>query len=250
MPKVTDSKYLVMAGWSDVPHLDDKTKRELRAATPPHLRKAREFGIPVLGSGAVFPILEENILVDPIPIPDTWPQIGGLDFGWDHPFAAVRLAWDRDADCLYVVQDFRQSELTPALARVGMAAWDKWLPFAWPHDGLQHDKGSGEQLAEQYRSAGFNMLQERATFLDGSFGVEAGISEMLERMQTGRWKVFNTCAYWIEEYRLYHRKDGLIQKIRDDVISASRYAMMMRRYACRRPARTGKKIDLPSWRTA
>jgi hypothetical protein len=250
VPKVSASKYLIMAGWADVPHLDEKTKRELRDATPLHLRKAREFGIPVLGSGAVFPVPEEQVLVAPIPIPDTWPQIGGMDFGWGHPFGAVTLAWDRDKDCLYVTKDFRQPELTPALASISLAAWDSWMPWAWPHDGLQHDKGSGEQLAEQYKRAKFDMTPERATFLDGSNGLEAGIMEMLERMQTGRWKVFNTCAYWIEEYRMYHRKDGLIQKIRDDVISASRYAMMMRRYARCRPSRKQSFKPRLNWRQA
>ena len=54
---------------------------------------------------------------------------------------------------------------------------------------------------------------------------------MLQRMQTGRWKVFSTCQAWMEEFRLYHRSDGKIVKERDDVISASRYALMMKRYA-------------------
>ena len=47
---------------------------------------------------------------------------------------------------------------------------------------------------------------------------------MLDRMQTGRWKVFSTCRAWLEERRLYHRKDGVVVKERDDAISASRYA--------------------------
>ncbi|USJ25190.1 terminase large subunit domain-containing protein [Ensifer adhaerens] len=54
---------------------------------------------------------------------------------------------------------------------------------------------------------------------------------MLQRMQTGRFKVFSTCGDWFEEFRLYHRKDGRIVKERDDVISASRYALMMKRFA-------------------
>ena len=32
------------------------------------------------------------------------------------------------------------------------------------------------------------------------------------------------------KYRMYHRKDGLLVKEGDDAISASRYAMMMKRY--------------------
>lgn len=252
MPEINPSKYLVLAGWDDAPHLTEKAKEELRRAyaSRPHELKARRLGIPVLGSGAVFPVPEEDILIEPIPIPDSWPQIAGMDFGWDHPFAAVTLAWNRDIDCIYVTRDFRQSQMTPVMAKVALHAWDKWLPWAWPHDGLQHDKGSGDQLAEQYKGAGFDTTPERATFLDGSSGLEAGITEMLDRMQTGRWKVFSTCGLWIEEFRVYHRKDGLIQKIKDDVISASRYAMMMRRYARCRPVRSsGVKIP-KNWRVA
>ena len=103
--------------------------------------------------------------------------------------------------------------------------------------GLQHDKGSGEQLAQQYRKQGVAMLPEHATFLDGTNGVEAGVSEMLTRMQTGRLKVAAHLADWWEEFRLYHREAkgplGIPQivKINDDLLSASRYAMMCLRYA-------------------
>ena len=48
---------------------------------------------------------------------------------------------------------------------------------------------------------------------------------------SGRWKVFSTCGGWFSEKRLYHRKDGQIVKIKDDILSASRYAFMMRRFA-------------------
>jgi L-lactate utilization protein LutB len=96
---------------------------------------------------------------------------------------------------------------------------------------LQHDKGSGEQLAKQYKDHGLNMLNERATFEDGSNGVEAGISELFDRMQTGRFKVFSNLHDWLEEFRMYHRKNGLIVKMGDDLMSATRYALMMRRRA-------------------
>lgn len=252
MPEINPSKFLVMAGWNDVPHLSEADKADLRRAfaNRPHELKAREHGIPVLGSGSVFPVPETDIVIDPIPIPDSWPQLGGMDFGWDHPYAAIQMAWDRDTDTLYVTKDFRQSQTTPVMAKVALHAWDSWLPWAWPHDGLQHDKGSGEQLAEQYKAVGFKMMPERAQFIDGSFGLEAGIAEMLDRMQTGRWKVFSTCAYWIEEFRLYHRKDGLIEKVRDDTISASRYGMMMKRYAERRPVKRASAKPRPNWRVA
>ena len=66
-------------------------------------------------------------------------------------------------------------------------------------------------------------------------GVEAGVLEMLDRMQTGRWKVFSHLTEWFEEFRMYHRKDGKIVKEMDDLLSSSRYAMMMKRFAITKP---------------
>ncbi len=86
-------------------------------------------------------------------------------------------------------------------------------------------------LADQYRVQGLNMLPERATFENGDSGVEAGIMEMLQRMQTGRLKIFRNCVEFFEERRMYHRKDGKIVKERDDIISAVRYGLMMLREA-------------------
>jgi hypothetical protein len=232
-------------------HYAPEEREAIVAAYPAHERKARARGIPTLGSGRVFPIDEDALKVEAFEIPEAWVQIGGIDFGWDHPTAACRLAWDRDTDTLYVTACYALREATPVIHAAALKAWGAWLPWAWPHDGLQHDKGSGEALAGQYRRQGLVMLPERATFEDGSSGLEAGVSEMLERMQTGRLKVFAHLEDWFGELRLYHRKDGLIVKEQDDRLAATRYAMMMRRFAARRPKRhdskKGANIGPGSW---
>lgn len=215
----------------DAEHFTPEERQKIIDGYPPHEREARTKGIPTLGSGLIFPVMEEDIICRPFSIPSVWPQIVGADFGYDHPFGAARLAWDRDADVVYVTANYRARQSTPIIHAAAIKPWGDWIPVAWPHDGLQHDKGSGEQLAKLYRDQGLNMLPERATWPDGGNGVEAGIAEMLDRMLTGRWKVFDTCAEWLEERRLYHRKDGKIVKERDDVISASRYGLMMLRSA-------------------
>ncbi|WP_255877963.1 terminase large subunit domain-containing protein [Sinorhizobium fredii] len=225
----------------DAEHYSAEERARIIASYPAHEREARTKGVPSLGSGRIFPIAEESIKVDPFEIPKHWVQIGGLDFGWDHPFAATGCAWDRDADVFYVTKVYREREATPIIHAAALKPWGAWLPWSWPHDGLQHDKGSGEQLAQQYKAQGLSMLPERATFDDGTNGVEAGLSDMLQRMQTGRFKVFSTCGPWFEEFRLYHRKDGKIVKERDDVISASRYALMMKRFA-------KVKADAAAWK--
>lgn len=218
----------------DVEHYTPEQREAIIASYPSHEREARAKGIPTMGSGRVFPIEEEYIKIAPFEIPSHWTQLCGIDFGWDHPSAGIRMAWDRDNDILYVINCYRARENTPAMFASAVRPWGDWLKWAWPHDGLQHDKGSGEQLAVQYRQNGLSMLPERATFDDGSNGLEAGVAEMLDRMQTGRLKVFSHLNDWFEEFRLYHRKDGIIVKMNDDILSATRYAMMMRRFATTR----------------
>lgn len=239
------SRHVVTMTIDDAEHYTPEQRAEIIASYPEHERAARVRGVPSMGSGRVFPLDEEAITVPPIPIPGHWPQINGLDFGWDHPFAAVNLAWDRDSDCVYVCKEYAARETTPVIHAASIKPWGDWIPCAWPHDGLQHDKGSGEELAKQYEAQGLKMCSEKATFEGGGNGVEAGVMEMLDRMQTGRWKVFSTCGGYLQEFRLYHRVDGLIVKLKDDRISASRYALMMLREAKTKPR--AQKLVIPNF---
>lgn len=215
----------------DALHYTAEDRAAIIASYPEHEREARTRGIPIMGSGRVFPIAEAGISVESFHIPAHWPRIVGLDFGWDHPAAAVWMAWDRDTDTVYVYDVWRAREQSVAMQSLVLRARGDWIPVAWPHDGLQHDKGSGEQLAKQYKTAGVAMLRERAQFEDGTNGVEAGIQEMLKRMQTRQLRVFKHLEDWFEEFRDYHRKDGLIVKERDDLMAATRYGLMELRHA-------------------
>jgi phage terminase large subunit-like protein len=231
----------------DAEHYTPEQRAAIAATYPPHEREARLKGTPALGSGRIFPVTQESITVDALPIAPHWAQIGGLDFGWDHPTAAVKLAWDRDADVVYVAASYRVSEATPLIHAGALKPWGTSLPWAWPHDGLAHDRTSGEQLAEVYRKHGLKLLPDKAEFEDGTSGVEAGLLVMLERMQTGRLKVFRHLADWLEEFRLYHREDGKVLKLRDDLMSATRYALMCLRFA--KPIGGGsftRKIEYPA----
>jgi phage terminase large subunit-like protein len=219
----------------DAEHYTPEERARIISGYPEHEREARAKGIPTLGSGRVFPVTEESIREPQPQIQPHWARIAGLDIGWDHPTAVAWLAWDRDADVIHVYDCYRAKEQTPVVHSAAIRSRGKWIPVAWPHDGLQHDKGSGEQIAQQYRDQDVAMLPEKATFLDGSNGVEAGIMEMLQRMQTGRLKVAAHLNDWWEEFRLYHRKDGVIVKEGDDLMAATRYALMMLRLAVTEP---------------
>jgi hypothetical protein len=111
-------------------------------------------------------------------------------------------------------------------------------------------EGAGKPLADQYRAQGLEMLHQHAQFEDGSVSVEAGIADMLIRMEGGRFKVLKHLNEWFEEFRLYHRKDGRVHKEGDDLMSATRYAVMMLRYAqTSRPLRRPEPDPRESWLT-
>lgn len=225
----------------DAEHYTPEQRKAIIATYPSHEREARAMGIPTLGSGRIFPVAEEVIRERSILIPAHWPRITGMDFGWDHPTAAVWLAHDKDTDTVHVYDCYRVKEATPVIHGAAIKAKGAWIPVAWPHDGLQHDKGSGIALATQYRTQGLAMLKDKATHApdpaqkqkegEGGNSVEAGLMDMLDRMQTGRLKVAAHLHDWWEEFRLYHRQDGKIVKVGDDLLSATRYALMMLRFA-------------------
>ena len=236
---IKDGQALIQATWDDAPHMTGEIRKQILEALPPHERKMREKGIPVLGSGLVFPLPEEDLLCDPIDIPDHWPRLCGIDFGWDHPTAVTWIAWDRDSDVVYVYDSYSLRQETVPVHSSAINARGKWIPVIWPMDGRQADKGSGKNLTEQYRKESVNMLREHFSnppsqgMKEGTGGnsVEAGIQQMLTRFQTKRLKIFKNQGKLLEELRMYHRKDGKIVPIHDDVISALRYCVMSLRKA-------------------
>lgn len=224
----------VTASMTDAPHLSARAVEEYLAGCAEHERDTRVKGIPMLGEGAVFNVSDDSFVIDPVPIPSHFRVICGIDFGIDHPAAACWLAHDADDDVIYVYDCYRKANETPVYHVGAVKARGENIPVAWPHDGINRDKGSGRQLIELYNDHGLNSLGLSARWDDESGGgqsTERGVVEILERMRTGRWKVFRTCSAWLEEKRMFHRKDGKIVKVNDDVIMAGLYALMMLRYA-------------------
>lgn len=214
----------------DAGHISPEERQTIVNGYPAHERDARTRGIPVLGSGLVYPVEDSLITVDPFPIPSYWQRIGAMDFGWDHPFAAGDIYYDFRKDTAYLTTTYRISHRTPADHVQVLRKWGD-INFAWPRDGHQHDKGSGKKLADIYRTEGLQMLEEHAQFEDGTYNVEPGLFDLLLRMKDGRFKVFSTCTDFFHEKQLYHRKDGKIYKVGDDIMDLTRYGIMSLRHA-------------------
>lgn len=216
----------------DALHITPEMRKSILASYPAHERDARAMGVPMLGSGRVF-MTDEEVLAEPAisEVPQHWAKLWGIDFGLAHPFGAVLVLWDKDADVVHIHHTVRMPEGLPLNHAAAMKPVGSMVPVAWPHDGDNREAGSGVALEKLYRIQGLKMLPGHATMPGGGYSLEAGVLEMDTRMQTGRLRVASHLTDWFGEYRMYHRKDGLIVKHRDDLMSATRQAIMMLRAA-------------------
>ncbi len=210
-------------------HFTKEMAEEAISAYKPHERDTRAYGIPMAGEGKVFTVPEEEIKCEPFEIPRHFRRINGIDFGINHYFAAVGLAHDADTDTIYVYKTFKSKGTTPDYHVPAIKAWGDWIPVAWPHDGMNREKGSGLQLYKHYAKRELKMLGHSARYEQekgGAQGVEDIALQILIRMQTGRFKVFANLSDWFDEYRTLHRKGDVIQPTNDDVMKATFYAVM------------------------
>ncbi|MES2367687.1 MAG: terminase family protein [Pseudomonadota bacterium] len=242
MDEPTDGMYLQTATWDDAPHLDEDAKRQILSFYPAYQRDMRSRGVPLMGAGLIFEQDQAEITCPRFEIPQHWFLINGMDFGWDHPQAHIQLAIDPDTSCIYVVQAWKKSKKQPWEAWQSVKTWALDVPTAWPSDGNQHKQQLGKQDAVQqkalYEEAGWEMLDEQASWPDGGNGVETGLMQLNNLMGTGLFKIFSDLYEVVEEVREYHRKPlkatpsiSVIVKVKDDLIDAIRYAYMMARFA-------------------
>lgn len=220
------SRALITAGWDDVPHLDAGTKAELLAETPPYLRDARSKGTPSLGAGAIYPIPEDYIKVDPFPIPHHWPRAYSLDVGWNWT-AVLWCAWDPDTLTKYLYAEYKAGEELPTVHAAAIKARGEWIRGVIDPAANNRSQRDGERLMADYQMAGLDV-----TMSDNA--VSAGILKCWEDLQTGRTKVFSTLQQFFQEYRLYRRDEkGRIIKKNDHLMDDMRYLHLSGRAVAR-----------------
>lgn len=210
------SRKLITAGWEDVPHLDKQAQAELLEETPEWLRDARSKGIPSLGAGAIYPIPEDRIKVDPFPIPDYWPRTYALDVGWNWT-AVLWCAYDRDNGIKYLYGEYLAGEALPSVHADAIKARGDWIQGLIDPAANNRQQRDGERIMADYIQAGLHL--EKA---DNS--VEAGLVATWRDLSIGRTKVFSTLQHYFAEYRLYRRDEhGKIVKKKDHLMDCKRY---------------------------
>ena len=248
MNRLQSGQSLTNATWDDASekvlsmkgergHLSETVMEQILSSYSPHEREMRRYGRPSIGSGLIFPIGEEDIITEPVHLEDHWPRIAAIDFGWDHPTAVVWCAIDRDEEMFYVYDCYRASKASPSVHAGIIKSRPQFIPIAYPHDGNRRDSMGNPGLADQYRNLGCNFLIDHFTNPPalgenkGSNSIEEGLMAILQSMEAGKFKVFSTLSDWFEEFRMYHRKNNKVVPIRDDLMSATRYAFQSQRFA-------------------
>lgn len=209
-----------------------KTREEVDRfmnALPEWEREARIYGRPAAGEGKIFKVPESIYVIPPCELRTYWPRIIGLDFGMLHPTAAVWVAWDRDRNRLIVYDEYRVAN-TRAQEHAGnlLMRGAGEFPVAWPQDGYQREKGTGEALKDIYKKLGLNMMPVHAQHSSGVNGESlwSSVTDITNRLQTAQLVIFDSCRMLRDEIMVYHQKDGKIEEIGDDLIAAMRYAVM------------------------
>jgi len=210
------SKFVIHATWDDVSHLTQQAKDELWESIPAYQREARSKGIPSLGSGAIYPIAESDLVVPEMPIPDHWPRAYGMDVGWNRT-AVVWCALNRDTDVLYCYSEHYRGEAEPVVHVQAIQSRGKWIRGAIDPAARGRGQIDGRELLQMYTDLGLDL-----TPADNA--VESGIYHVMTRMSSGRLKIFPSLANTLSELRLYRRDErGKVVKARDHLMDALRY---------------------------
>ena len=234
---------LVRMGINDALHIPPEEIAARIARCPPNEVDCRIYGEIMQGEGPVFDYSELDIIHDKALATfanSKWAW--GLDFAHSsgsenaHPFAAVLCAYDEQYDRVYVMHEYRVRGKYPnehCTYILNHECGDARV--LWPHDGGRHDLG-GETIATLYKNGGQthrgNAGYRRGTGLNmdslpatSPQDFEPSITELGQRLRTGRLLIYRGCPLLLEELRNYHREGHQIVREDDDLVSAMRTAV-------------------------
>lgn len=222
------SKFVCNLTWEDAPHLTKEAKDELLASYSPHERDARSKGIPQLGSGAIFPISEADIVVEPFTLSDKWPRAYGMDVGWNRT-AAIWGAYDAKSDIWYLYSEHYRGQAEPSIHADAIKARGLWIPGVIDPNSDRRSESGGLELLTIYQRLGLELSK-------ANNAVEPGLLDMFQKLSSGRIKVFKHLQNWLAEYRVYRRdQNGRIVKKNDHLMDATRYLIMSGKNVMEKP---------------
>ena len=187
-----------------------------RSMSPARFRMMHEGGFE-RPEGMIYSQWNDSMIVDPFPIPHDWAHAAGIDFGFNHPTAAVWAARDPDG-VYYIYREHRKSGELLATHHQALIKPNGQKPDRWYADP------SARQSIAELRRLGLPLVP-------ANNDVPNGVDTVATLMATGRLKVFRTCKNWLDEVESYvwDTKDDIKtdkpRKVDDDLMDATRYLL-------------------------
>lgn len=226
----SSSRAVIQAGWIDAPWLGPEVIERMRKNTPPHLIEARMHGYPSLGSGNIYPVPLEDILVDPFPIPAHWKHMYALDVGWKRT-AVLWACINPDDGQVYLYSEHYQAETLPELHAAAIKSRGEWMHGVIDPAARGRAQADGAKLIDIYKRAGLKVIPAKNE-------VDAGLYNTWQMLETGKLKIFRTLTNFQKEYMIYRRdEDGKIIKTNDHLMDCMRYIINNLRVASQKPVR-------------
>jgi len=211
-------KIAIQAGWDDCAHLSDEAKAEMLSAIPEYQRDARSKGIPDLGSGAVYPISQDDYTTDLMPAA-SWPRAYGLDVGWRET-AAIWIGFDAETAMAIAYDEYFRGQAEPAIHAAAINAKGAWIPGACDPAAAGSNQIDGRCLFDVYAELGLNLSP-------ADNAVTAGTTKVWNLLSTGRLKINKRLVNLLRQMRIYRRDEkGVIVKADDHGPDALRYCVM------------------------
>ena len=224
------AKWVSSVTWEDVPHIPDGTKKDMYNSYSAEEREARSKGIPSVGSGRIYPILESDFVISPFKIPTYWPKAFALDVGFNRT-AAIWGAIDPDSGIIYFYDEYYSGQALPEVHAASIKRRGDWIPGAIDPSSRNGNVRDGRKLIDEYRSLGLDVQM-------ADNAIEAGILKVLNLLANGRIKLFVNCQNTLQELRVYRYDDkGRPARNQEDhLMDAIRYWVMTgRRLAITKP---------------
>jgi len=163
-------------------------------------------------AGLIYPDYQT---VERFEISSDWFVFGGVDFGFNNPFAVVWVAENPQTGELFVFDEFKKTGLTV----------DDMEKVLKSRPCVYYGDPSSKEALETLRVRGINIRPARKD-------VMAGITYLQGLFKSGKLKVFKDLKYFLDEINSYQwemdRREQLLDKPRkenDHLMDACRYAV-------------------------
>jgi PBSX family phage terminase large subunit len=163
-------------------------------------------------AGLIYPDYQ---IVERFKIPESWFVFGGVDFGFNNPFAVVWIAENPETEELYVFDEFKKTGLTI----------DKMEEVLKTRKCIYYGDPASKEALETLKARGIDIRPAKKDVL-------AGITYVQGLFKNGKLKIFKDLKYLIDELNSYQwemdRREQLLDKPRkenDHLCDALRYAV-------------------------